>query len=78
MANISYNLNREANVVIEIYNIAGELVKEWDEGYKSEGEHQTDWEGRNIWERQVSSGIYIILLRENGLAADKKKMAVIR
>jgi len=78
IATISYNLNREANVVIEVYNIAGELVKEWNEGYKSEGEHQTDWEGRNRGERQVSSGIYIILLRENGLAADKKKMAVIR
>lgn len=75
---ISYNLNREANVVIEIYNIAGELVKEWNDGYKSEGEHQTDWEGKNGGEKQVSSGIYIILLRENGLAVDRKKMAVIR
>ena len=77
-ATISYNLNREANVVIEIYNIAGELVEEWNEGYKSEGEHQTSWEGKNKGERRVGSGIYIILLRENGLAADKKKMAVIK
>ncbi|MDH5662381.1 MAG: fibronectin type III domain-containing protein [Elusimicrobiota bacterium] len=78
IATFSYNLNREANVVIEIYNIAGELVEEWSEGYKSEGEHQTSWEGKNKGQRRVSSGIYIVLLRENGVAADRKKMAVIK
>jgi len=77
-ATISYNLNREANVVNEVYNIAGELVKEWNEGYQSEGEHQSDWEGKNGAHRHVSSGIYIILLRENGMAVDREKMAVIR
>ncbi len=77
-ATISYNLNREANVIIEIYNITGELVRKWNEGFRSEGEHQTTWEGKNRGERQVSSGIYIVLLRENGVAADRKKMAVIR
>jgi len=78
MATISYNLNRGANVVIDLYNIAGEQVKELDEGYKSEGEHEVTWEGKNRGERQVSSGIYIILLRENGVAVDRKKMAVIK
>ena len=77
-ANISYNLTDGANVVIELYNIVGERVKEWDEGYKSEGEHEVSWEGKNRAQRQVSSGIYIILLRENGVAMDRKKMAVIK
>ena len=77
-ANISYNLTEGANVVIELYNIAGELVKEWNEGYKSEGEHEVGWEGKNRGERRVSSGIYIILLRENGVAVDRKKMAIIK
>ena len=77
-AYISYNLTAAANVVIELYNIVGELVKEWDEGYKSEGEHEVAWLGENKAQRQVSSGIYIILLRENGAAVDKKKMAVFK
>jgi len=77
-ATILYNLNRGANVVIEIYNIVGELVKEWNGGYKSEGEHRTGWEGKNRGESQVGSGIYIILLRENGAAVDKKKLAVLK
>jgi len=77
-ANISYNLTEGANVVIELYNIVGELVKEWDEGYKSEGEHEVAWLGENKAQRQVSSGIYIILLRENGVAVDRKKMAVLK
>lgn len=75
---ISYNLNSAANVVIEVYNIAGEQVKEWNEGYQSEGEHQTSWEGKNGARRYVSSGIYIILMRENGVAVDRKKIAIIR
>ena len=75
---ISYNLTGGANVVIEIYNIAGEQVKEWSEGYKSEGEYHTGWNGKNRGMGRVGSGIYIILLRENGVAMDRKKMAVIK
>ena len=77
-ATISYNLVREANVIIEIYNIVGERVEDWNEGYKSEGEHQTTWEGKNRDHKGVSSGVYIILLRENGVAVDRKKMAIIK
>ena len=77
-ATISYNLVKGANVIIEIYNIVGERVEDWDEGYKSEGEHQTGWEGKNRDHKGVSSGVYIILLRENGVAVDRKKMAVIK
>jgi len=78
IATISYNLTAAANVVIEIYNISGEQIRDWSEGYKSEGEHQANWEGKNTAHRQVSSGIYIILLRENGVAVDRKKMAIIK
>ena len=77
-ATICYNLTGGANVVIEIYNIAGEQVKEWSEGYKSEGEYHTGWNGKNRGMGRVGSGVYIILLRENGVAVDRKKMAVIK
>jgi len=75
---ISYNLTTAANVVIEVYNISGEEIREWSEGYKSEGEYRTSWNGKNRGMNRVSSGIYVILLRENGVAVDRKKMAVIK
>jgi len=78
IATISYNLETGANVVIEAYNVIGELVEEWNEGYKSQGIHEVSWEGKNRRERGVASGIYIILLRENGVAMDKKRMAIIK
>jgi len=78
IATISYNLFYGANVLIEAYNITGELIKEWNEGYKPEGKHEVFWEGRNRAEKKIGSGIYIILLRENGKAIDKKKMAILR
>jgi len=77
-ATISYNLSRAANVVIEVYNLTGERVENWSEGYKPEGEHKTTWEGTNRAQKQVASGIYIVVLRENGVAVDKKKMALIK
>jgi len=77
-ATISYNLTSAANVVIEVYNLTGERVEDWSEGYKPEGEHKTTWEGRNRAHKQVASGIYIVVLRENGIAVDRKKMAIIK
>jgi len=77
-ATISYNLSSAANVVIEIYNLTGERVEDWSEGCKPEGEHKTTWEGRNRAQKQVASGIYIVVLRENGIAVDRKKMAIIK
>jgi len=77
-ATISYNLSSAANVVIEIYNLMGDRVEDWSEGYKPEGEHKAIWEGRNRAQKQVASGIYIVVLRENGIAVDRKKMAIIK
>ncbi len=77
-ATISYNLSSAANVVIEVYNLTGERVEDWSEGYKPEGEHKTTWEGRNRAQKQVASGIYIVVLRENGVAVDRKKMAIVK
>jgi Tol biopolymer transport system component len=60
---IPYQLHEANEVVIRIYNITGELVRELRLGYKPVGQYTTQdrsayWDGRNEAGERVSSGVY--------------------
>jgi len=55
---ISYTLPVMSNIVIEIYNINGELVKRLFEGTQDAGIHSQVWDAKN-----VTSGIYFCKLK---------------
>lgn len=50
---ISFTLPQECSVKIRIYNVIGEIVKEFNMGRKETGSYQINWNASN-----VSSGIY--------------------
>ncbi|MBD3271532.1 MAG: hypothetical protein GF384_03210, partial [Elusimicrobia bacterium] len=64
---------------IYIYNLAGEMVREIDEGDREGGYiYYSEWDGRNDNGSSVASGVYFCMVQVNG---DKKalfKMAVIK
>ncbi|MDP8220006.1 MAG: lamin tail domain-containing protein [Candidatus Stygibacter frigidus] len=55
---IRYNLPVSAEIILTIYNIKGAKIKILDEGNKSAGYYQVSWDGTNMNNEQVSSGIY--------------------
>jgi parallel beta-helix repeat protein len=60
---IPYQLHESSEVVIRIYNVSGELVREFSLGYKSAGiytnqDRSAYWDGRNEAGERVSSGVY--------------------
>ncbi len=60
---IIYSVTQPAEVTIRIFNLRGELVKEWS-GYASPGgEMEWKWYGRNMYEQEVNNGVYIFRIR---------------
>ena len=67
---ISFELGKEANVTIKIYNAAGRLVKVLKENESMpHGNNVMYWDGKNQWDKFCVSGLYIVTIQT------KEKMA---
>jgi len=60
---IRFALLENKNVLIEIFNIRGQKLITLINGYMSAGYHQVIWDGRDINNNQVGSGIYFYRMR---------------
>ncbi|MDQ7798475.1 MAG: T9SS type A sorting domain-containing protein, partial [Candidatus Edwardsbacteria bacterium] len=69
---IKYQLPKAANVKLQVYNVAGQLVKTISEGQKPAGYHQISWND-NI----LSNGIYFYQLKA-GVFISTKKLLIVR
>lgn len=65
------------NIIVEIYNIIGEKVKQIFNGYLSSGEHRFTWNGKNEANEILPSGNYIILAR-SGLVKKAHKVTFLK
>jgi cyclomaltodextrinase / maltogenic alpha-amylase / neopullulanase len=61
-----------ANVKLIIYNILGQKVKTLVNDFKSPGQYSTIWNGRNDNGIEVSSGVYLYLLKVKDFVETKK------
>ena len=60
---VSFNLNKNQQIKLEIYNIKGQKIKTLLDKKVETGKHSLSWTGRDQNERLVSSGIYFIKLQ---------------
>ena len=60
---IIYSVTQPAEITIQIFNLRGEIVKEWN-GPASPGEEtEWNWSGKNMYEQEVNNGIYIFRIK---------------
>jgi hypothetical protein len=59
---IAFNLPGNADVQLEIYDVAGRRVKTLVDGGLDAGPHVYDWDGRNQHGERVASGVYFYRL----------------
>ncbi|MDO9391674.1 MAG: T9SS type A sorting domain-containing protein [bacterium] len=64
---IKYQLPKASNVQLQVYNVAGQLVKTVNEGQKPAGYHRID-----LNSAQLSNGIYFYRLHAGEFSATKK------
>jgi len=62
---ISFQIDKESYVSLDIYNIKGQLIKNLVNKKMKSGKHVITWLGKDNRERPVSSGIYFIRLSDN-------------
>lgn len=55
---ITYDLAKQSNVQLMIYNMLGRKVYSKDLGFQNIGQHQIEWHGTNWAGSKVASGIY--------------------
>jgi DNA-binding transcriptional regulator YhcF (GntR family) len=56
---IDYTLSISEKVRIQIYNITGQLIRTFDQGYQQAGSYSLRWDGRNENRDPAASGIYL-------------------
>jgi hypothetical protein len=78
---LPYQLTREAEVVIQIYNIKGELVRTLSIGHKPAGSYLSKekavlWNGKNQNGEAVANGLYFYTLKAGNFQATRKMILV--
>ncbi len=56
---ISYSLQADADVLLQILNLQGIVVRTLIDGHQSRGVHSTIWHGRDDWGKELPSGLYL-------------------
>jgi len=79
---IPYNIAKDADVSISIYNIQGQLVRKLDIGKQMAGRYTTQdkaayWDGRDDRGEKVASGVYWYTLRA-GEFEDTRRMLIVK
>ena len=60
---VSYMLPQTDMVRIEIYNMYGQLIAQFNEGLKTADRQYTiDWDGKDLYGQNVASGVLLIKL----------------
>ncbi|MBU0985596.1 MAG: T9SS type A sorting domain-containing protein [candidate division Zixibacteria bacterium] len=59
---IEFELDRRMPVTLTIFNVLGQIVRQWDFGSSALGSYRVDWDGRDDRGSEVASGIYLYRL----------------
>ena len=76
---VPYQLAKEADVVIRIYNVNGQLVRTLDLGNRQASTYVTRnkaayWDGKNDFGEHVASGVYFYSIRAGKFSATRKML----
>ncbi len=79
---IAYELAEPAEVVLEVFDIGGQLVNRLFSGHRQAGAYEVAWRGTNANNQSVASGVYFYQLSYAGESGEKtalsRKMLLLR
>jgi hypothetical protein len=73
---VAYSLAEAGHITLAIYNIRGQLVRTVVDGSQNAGEYRAVWDGRNVVDRQVASGLYFCRLKAGDFSKTIKMVLV--
>ncbi len=75
---LEFTLDAPGNVLLEIYNIKGQLIKRLISESRSIGKHISTWTGLNESGSMTTNGVYVVKLSVNGQVTSLKKVSYIK
>tara|TARA_B100000676_G_C18083841_1_gene853390 strand:+ start:1210 stop:4671 length:3462 start_codon:yes stop_codon:yes gene_type:complete len=75
---IEYELPYSANVVLDVYDVSGKLVKTLVNDIKNTGKHSIIWDGTNQYGNSVANGMYIYKITANQNFSISNKMILLK
>ncbi|RKU27407.1 hypothetical protein C6497_11715 [Candidatus Poribacteria bacterium] len=80
---IPYKLANPSDIIINIYDSSGSLVRQLDLGHQSTGIYQIRsraayWDGRNKLGERVANGIYFYQLQTDSVSPPLRKMVILK
>ncbi len=69
---IRYSLARPHLVLIEVYNVLGQLVSTLENSEQGAGVYETTWDGKNTNGQEVASGVYFYRLKAGDFVQTRK------
>ncbi len=73
---ISFTIPEPQRVLLQVYNVRGQLVRTLIDADMSAGSHSVQWDSRDEEGQQVSSGVYFYRLTAGDMTATKKMTLV--
>jgi len=77
---IIYSVTQPAQITIQVFNLSGEIVKEWRGSVSPDIENRWTWYGRNMYEQEVNNGVYICKINaqaSDGTSGQKIKLLAV-
>ena len=71
---INFNIAKNSNVKMIVYNILGQKIRTLVNQEMNAGSYSTTWNGRDDFDKQVASGIYLFSLETGSFKITKKVM----
>ena len=72
ITNIEYDLHKDGNVIITIYDLNGHVIKDLINGTQTLGRQSIKWNATNNIGHPVSAGVYIYRVHVDGFSQTKK------
>jgi len=77
-ATIGFNLSKDSEVSLAVFNLKGQKVHTLFNGNKSKGSHTQVWKGISDTGQAVSNGVYFIRLTQHGQPAAVRKVILMK
>jgi flagellar hook assembly protein FlgD len=61
--NITFTILKKSQIIIDVYNLYGKIVKNLINKHFYAGEYTINWDGKNELGNEVASGIYLLKLK---------------
>ncbi|MGH7493458.1 MAG: FlgD immunoglobulin-like domain containing protein [bacterium] len=77
---IGYQLDKESEVILKIFNPSGQTIRTFNQGMKKAGTYAIRWDGNNHKGMRVPSGVYfyqMIAKRNGSFRAEVRKMVLL-